>query len=324
MSPPAVRHQGPLLAGTLAAAVAVTAGVTWLVLIVDPAAGLSEGLRTGGLAGASVVALYGLWLNDRRRRLEEARQQVEEARLRLETDRAIDERFARSVEMLGDEADQVRVGAMHALAGLARGTPDYTQTVIDVLCAYLRRPFHHRAYEHADFDSDRSDFADPTGSRPSPEDAVDDRERQVRLTAQRVMLGLLPPAGDDGPAHALDLTGASLEFLDLAQRSIGELVGRRAVFHGITRLSSTLFTGRVLLTGSVFRGRLELDRARFTRGVSLRDARMHGKVDLSGATVAEFADLRWSEPAEVDLTGTTAAGAARLRLLPGTELQHRS
>jgi uncharacterized protein YjbI with pentapeptide repeats len=304
--------------------VALTGGITGLVLALDPTAGLSEGLRTGGLAGASVVALYGLWLNDRRRRLEEDRQAVEEERLRLESGRLVNERFARAIEMLGSEADQVRVGAMHTLAGLARGTPSYAQTVIDVLCAYLRRPFFHRAYDGEDFDTDRNDFADPAGVRLSAEDAADDRERQVRLAAQRVLLELLPPVAAGGPAYDLDLTGASLEFLTFEGRTVGELIGRRAVFHGITRLSRTVFTGRALLTGAVFRGRLELGRIQFRRGVSLRDARLLGPVDLTGATVEEFADLRWSDTADVDLAGTTVARAAKLELLPGTDLPRAS
>jgi hypothetical protein len=62
------------------------------------------------------VALYALWLNDRRRRTDEARHE-------LESDKAADERFARSIELLGNEADQVRVGALHALAWLADVTP---------------------------------------------------------------------------------------------------------------------------------------------------------------------------------------------------------
>jgi uncharacterized protein YjbI with pentapeptide repeats len=313
-------RQGLLLAGTLAAAVAVTAGITGLVLALDPVAGLSEGLRTGGVAGASVVALYALWLNDRRRRTEEARQGVEERRLQLEGDRSTNERFARSIEMLGNEADQVRLGAMHALAGLARATPSYTQTVIDVLCAYLRRPFFHRAYEHADADADRADFADPTGERVSDADAAEDRERQVRLTAQRVLRELLPPIGAGAQAVALDLTGAVLEFLDLEGRSIGEFVGRRAAFYGITRMSGAAFSGRVLLTGSVFRGRLEMGGARFGRGVSLMEARLLGAADLSGCTVVEFADLRWSEAADVDLSRSLAAPTANLLLPTGVDL----
>jgi uncharacterized protein YjbI with pentapeptide repeats len=315
------RRQALLLTGTLSLAVGVTAGISGWVLVADATAGVSEALRTGGLAGASVVALYALWLNDRRRRVEEDRQAVEEERLRVERGRTSHERFARAIEMLGHDADQVRVGAMHALAGLTRDTPSYTQTVIDVLCAYLRRPFFHHAYYRDGHNSDRNDFADPGRGRLSEEEAVDDRERQVRLAAQRVLVDLLPVAGSDGPDYDLDLTGASLEFLDLECRRLGGLFARRAIFHGITRMCGAEFAGRAMFTGAVFRGRLELGDVRFHAGVSLQKCSLAGPVDLTGSTIEDFADLRWQEPADVDLAGTVAREGARLKLLPGADLQ---
>jgi len=315
------RRQALMLTGTLTLATAVTAGISGWVLAADPTIGVSEALRTGGLAGASLVALYALWLNDRRRRVEEDRQAVEEERLRVERGRTSHERFARAIEMLGDDADQVRVGAMHALVGLARDTPSYTQTVIDVLCSYLRRPFFHHAYaRERRHDSHRNDFAEPPRGRLSEEEAAEDRERQVRLTAQRVLLDLLPAAGTDGPSYDLDLTGASLEYLDLESRRLGGLLARRATFHGITRMCGAEFAGRAMFTGAVFRGRLELGDVRFRAGVSLQEARLDGHVDLTGSTVEDFADLRWQQPADVNLAGTVAGEGVRLMLLPGTEL----
>ena len=100
-------------------------------------------------------------------RVEEDRQVVEEERLRVEGGRISHERFARAVELLGNEADQVRVGAMHALVGLARSTPSYTQTVVDVLCSYLRRPYFHHAYAHEGHDPDRTDTASSTKRPPT-------------------------------------------------------------------------------------------------------------------------------------------------------------
>ncbi len=136
--------RSPLL-WTLIASVALLCGVGgWL--LTDPATSRSDALKTGGLAGGAVVALYALWLNDRRRRVEEARQVIEQQRHDVDRERISDERFAKSVELLGHEADQVRVGALHALAGLARTRPEYRQTVLDVLCSYLRRPFTHGRY----------------------------------------------------------------------------------------------------------------------------------------------------------------------------------
>lgn len=128
-----------LLAGSVLAAIVVTVLTTVVLLLIEPTLSQAEAIKTGALAGGAVVALYALWLNDRRRRTEEARHE-------LESEKADDERFARSVELLGSEADQVRVGALHALAWLADSTPRYKQTVLDVLCAYLRQPFSHPSY----------------------------------------------------------------------------------------------------------------------------------------------------------------------------------
>lgn len=119
-----------MLIGNVLAAIVVTVVTTVVLLLVEPGLSKAEAIKTGGLSGGAVVALYALWLNDRRRRTDEARHE-------LESDKASDERFARSVELLGNEADQVRVGALHALAWLADSTPRYKQTVLNVLCAYL-------------------------------------------------------------------------------------------------------------------------------------------------------------------------------------------
>jgi hypothetical protein len=135
-----------------------------------------------------------------------------------------------------------------------------------------------------------------------------------------VLLDLLPAAGTDGPRYDLDLTGASLEFLNLECRRLGRLLARRATFHGITRMCGTEFAGRALFTGAVFRGRLELGDVRFRAGVALRSARLDGPVDLTSSTIEDFADLRWQEPADVNLAGTVAGEGVRLNLLPGSEL----
>src|SRR3954471_9510571 len=136
------------------AAIVVAVLTTVVLLLVEPELSKAEAIKTGGVAGGAVVALDALWLNDRRRRTDEARHE-------LESDKAADERFARSVELLGNEADQVRVGALHALVWLADSTPRYKQTVLDVLCAYLRRPFDHPEL--------RDDPADPDSGRSDPE-----------------------------------------------------------------------------------------------------------------------------------------------------------
>lgn len=314
------RREALLLAGTLITAIAVTVGVGWAVFAIDPAAGLAEALKAGGLAGAAVAALYALWLNDRRRRVEEGRQAVEEERLRTDGNRISHERFARAVEMLGHDADQVRVGGVHALVGLARDTTSYTQTVVDVLCAYLRRPFFHDAYTEHGRDPDRNDLAAAGRGRLSAEEAADGSERQVRLSAQRALGDLLPAAEADGSAVDLDLTGASLEYLDLEGRKVGRLLARWATFHGITRLSGARFEGQAMFTGALFRGRVELSKVRFLGGLSLLETTMEAEAAFDDAVFSDFADLRWTEPATVCLDGVTTTDRTRVRLGAGTVL----
>ncbi|MGH3671156.1 MAG: hypothetical protein ACRDSH_11045, partial [Pseudonocardiaceae bacterium] len=187
--PGAVRRSrdGSWLGTTILLAVALLIGVTAALLTLDPATSKSDAVRTGGLASAAVVALYALWLNDRRRKVEESRHELERRSNEQDRERVADERFARAVELLGHEADQVRVGALHALAGLARSRPSYTQTVLDVVCSYLRRPIDHPDYARG-----------ATGRQPAWEQAAvrdADRERQVRLAAQRVIGELVPDRG---------------------------------------------------------------------------------------------------------------------------------
>jgi hypothetical protein len=257
-----------LLAGTMLAAVVITAITTTTLIVIEPAASKAEALKTGGLAGGAVIALYALWLNDRRRRNEEARHE-------LEREKVADERFARSVELLGNAADQVRVGALHALAGLARSSPRYRQTVLDVLCAYLRMPIT---------------------------DDTDERERQVRLTAQRLIITDTLPWGHDPDPRAfhLDLTGATLENFPLEGRRIGRLRAPGSRFNGTAALGELFATKPVPLTGAVFDGRLDLHHAQLTGGLSLRDATFSGGVAITGAAVGTFLDLRTIPPTGPD------------------------
>jgi hypothetical protein len=296
------------LSGAIGAFLLVTG---WL--LTGAGASKVDALKTGGLAGGAIMALYGLWINDRRRTTEEARHELDRARAEQDRLRVSDERFAKSVELLGHQADQVRVGAMHALAGLARARPEYTQTVLDVLCAYLRRPFTHPRYEQRPADPDRARI-EPSRTWPSDRIEAADQEIQVRRTALRVIRQLLPAASEDtAPAYDLDLTSASLEYLDLSDRLIGTLVIRGAQLYGITtRLSGVRLSGPALFSRATVHGRIEWDGARLEGGLSLEGAELTGTVQTAGMTVGRFADLRTRRP--VDQAGELIVQA-------GTELK---
>jgi hypothetical protein len=316
------------LIGTILGALGVFALVAgWLLTGSDIDRG--EALKTGGLAAGSVVALYALWLNDRRRRVDEVRQDVERQRQELESsraehdrERAADERFLRAVELLGDEADQVRVGALHALAGLARSRPTYTQDVLDVICSYLRRPFDHPRY------------AAQRGDAPLEDTAAEreaDRWLQVRLTAQRLIADLLPEVDDpEAKAYNLDLHGATLEYFDVSRRVIGQLRAREQDLYESNSFHHCEFRGAAWFTGSRSWGRLYLQDARFAERSWFSRFTAHGLVDLARTTFhgdTKFANSTWAARVSfegatfehnVDLTQAAFRGGLDLRVAGGS------
>src|SRR5690606_14914824 len=71
------------------------------------------------------------------------RQRVDEDGALRDATRLHTERFTTAVSQLGDPSPAVKLGGVHALAGLADDAPtrELRQTCIDVLCAFLRLPY---------------------------------------------------------------------------------------------------------------------------------------------------------------------------------------
>ncbi len=289
---------------TLALAVLVFTGASTALLLFDPRVNGADALRTGGLAAGSVVALYALWLNDRRRRVDEQRQELETRRQSLESERytleqqrqaledrrtgneyerAADERFARAVELLGHEADQVRIGAIHGLVGLARTTPSYTQTVLDVLCSYLRRPFDHPKWTEP---NDAESI--PAAATPEQE-----RERTVRQTACKSLRTLLPGKEFvDPPIYHLDLIDAHLELIDLSDRVVGRVAAYSATFRHTVHFERAEFRGPLVLSGAVFLDRLRAEDAVFHERVAAQAVTFRRAVDFDRSECLDELDLR--------------------------------
>lgn len=272
----------------VAMAAVVTAGTSVLLYFLKAPA--VEIVKTAGVAGGAVVALYALWLNDRKHW--------------LESEKVADERFARSVEMLGNEADQVRVGAMHSLVWLATSTPRYTQTVLDVLCAYLRRPFTHTTWD--------LNGGDPDATFPEELTRDEQREQQVRRTAQRLIRDLLSWGNDKKVYYDLDLTGAALEYFQLDGRRVNRFIARRAQFYGITQFPKIDVRSTTLFSGATFHGRFDLSGSNFEGGIAFSEVTFKGRVDFNGAKVGRFLALADTAPAEQ---------RGELELLPGTALR---
>ncbi|WIM99949.1 hypothetical protein ACTOB_003619 [Actinoplanes oblitus] len=65
----------------------------------------------------------------------------DEAAERRENTKLFNERFGKAAEQLGSDKAAVRLAGVYAMAGLADDWDTGRQTCIDVLCAYLRKPY---------------------------------------------------------------------------------------------------------------------------------------------------------------------------------------
>ncbi|WP_327687077.1 pentapeptide repeat-containing protein [Streptomyces sp. NBC_00467] len=188
------------------------------------------------------------------------RQRVDEAGAHREATRLHTERFSQAVEQLGSDSPAVRLGGVHALAGLADDAPDdgLRQTCIDVLCAYLQLPFTPDPGDGPTYQEDHHRFLAFRNVRHTILRLIGDHYRRPRGTHRSWQ-------GCD-----LDLTGVTID---------GTMDFRGAVFSG----------GAVSFSGARFSGgAVSFIRTRFTGGaVNFDGARFTGTtVFFSGAAFA--------------------------------------
>ncbi|MFJ4585544.1 pentapeptide repeat-containing protein [Streptomyces echinatus] len=234
-------------------------------------------LSFGVVAGAG--ALVALIVAYRRQRIDEDGALREATRLHTE-------RFTTAVDQLGNESAAVRLGAVHALAGIADDAPtrDLRQTCIDVLCAYLRLPYIAESDLPAgDVHARRAHLA----------------VREVRHTVIRVIrdhLCLPPEHAHSWQGHDFDLTDTTFDG--------GEDFNGATFSGGHVNFGGATFSGGVVSFGG----------ATFSGGVvSFADAEFSGgTVDFRGShcgSWVSFAGARFSG-GTVTFRGTWFSGGA--------------
>jgi len=216
------------------------------------------------------------------------------------TERRLTELYVAAADQLGSDRAPVRLAGLYALERLADTHPEHRQTVVNLLCAYLRMPW--------------------TPAAPDAPAATDHREeREVRLTAQRVLTAHLRDTETSAhwPDMDLDLTGATLDGWRLTGARVVGCRAAGARFVGTASFAGSVFAGPVDLTGAVFEEAAEvtgaffndavtLDRATFRDGLSAglalfaelsaRDTLFEGPVGCRSAAIgrATFAGARFS------------------------------
>jgi len=241
-----------------------------------------EAIQIGLTLGAGVSGSIAIVLAFRRQWLSERAQVHAEDDA---TQRRITELYARAVEELGHDKAPVRLGGMYALERLAQDQSVQRQTVVDVICAYLRMPF---------------DVPGPiTGmTRTGPDEASaiksegvprsgDRQELQVRRTAQILLEShLTVPDGNNvgiseenyWPGMRIDLSGATLIDFGFYRCHAHYANFRDTYFAGNAQFEGAQFSEGVRFDGARFSGTANFNEARFDIGERFTAASFEGAI----------------------------------------------
>ena len=260
-----------MLAAAAAVVVVAIAVTTWLLTIAsgakpgtDQANSRLDAVRTGLAAGAGVGAAVGLMLAFRRQHHQEI---VTDLTDRDATERRITELYTKAVEQLGSDKAPVRLGGLYALERLAQDNPAHRQTIVNVICAYLRMPFSPTppaSKPQPEATEDQGEPAPETETRTDGIGATWQQERQVRLTAQRILAEHLrddrakdqrstePASPRFWPDIRLDLAGATLIDFNLENCAMVDANFEGATFSGVAAFEEATIRGTAWFLGATF------------------------------------------------------------------------
>lgn len=223
----------------------------------DPAAARVEAIKTGLTIGAGTGGVFALLLAVRRQWHQELSAAATEHDA---AERRVTELYTKAVEQLGSTQAPVHMGGLYALERVAQNTPEQRQTVVNVLCAYLRMPFtlpstsprrlgirRRPGAQHSYHGSTQPREASTTSAGAVRE------ELEVRLAAQGILTMHLQPGFDTFWEDIdLNLANATLISLDLSGCRARYVTFDRATFTGSIACHVAKFTGRASFRGAKF------------------------------------------------------------------------
>jgi uncharacterized protein YjbI with pentapeptide repeats len=245
--------------------------------------------------------LFALYLAVRRQRATEQDLRDRRAAQRHTEDdaseRRITELFTRAADQLGSDKHTVRLAGLYALERLAQSHPAHRQTIVSLLCAYLRTPYaapparvfvqgikrstlRNMRIRSASLLSESARVATVTVHR----EAI--LEQDVRLSVQRILADHLRPdadvAGTPNSKYwpeeiSLDLSGANLINFNLFG----------CVIHGANFIHAT-FTGSAGFDGVTFTDRVVFAGANFTRFAMFMGVKFNGHANFGDVIFTEF------------------------------------
>lgn len=234
----------------------------------DRAALRLDALKTALTVGAGVAGAAAILLGLRRQWLSEHAQRhlVFDS-----TERRVTDLYTKAADQLGHDSAAVRLAGLYALERVAQTHKQHRQTILDVLCAYLRMNIE-----------------------------TEPQEREVRRTAQRIITEHLvwPTWVNEQPASFwassdLDLRGAELRGLslencrlrraDFSHATLHDCFIVRSSFTGIPwGTSGPTGVGGAYFRGATFEGRTVFEDVQFEGDVSFAEAVFKGTAYIGG------------------------------------------
>lgn len=274
----------------------VVAAFVWVVLLRlyggENAQVQLDAIRTAGTLVVGTGGAVALLLAARRQRYTEL-SLVHTDRDAIE--RRITELYTKAADQLGSTQAPVRLAGLYALERLAHSTVEHRQTIVDVICAYLRMPYSpppangaaamYRGPTPAQRRRARTIMQCSMRGMSASEGSQQERakhERQVRLTAQDILRRNLtvtdqrrrwwqqqPPVGPTWSGIHLDLSEATLLDFSLTRCQLDWANFRGTQFIGDTNFRHARFSDRTWFESARFDGPAdftdaEFDRVRFT------------------------------------------------------------
>jgi hypothetical protein len=259
-----------------------------------------ELIKTGLTVGAGTGGIVALVLAGRRQWATE----------RDSTERRLTELYLKAVEQLGSDKSAIRHGGLYALERVAQDNPAQRQTVVNVICAYLRNPYlpavpltgsRRLGARRAPRPAPSGDL--PLRARmsvtvPSPSSATTAeawQEREVRLTAQHILAHHLRPGEDDDhpldtfwPVIDLDLARARLIDFDLSEAQVRTARFGGTTFEGRADFAGTRFDAEAWFSRTRFAGDARFDNADFSGAVVFEETIFDGYAAFTGAAFGQF------------------------------------
>jgi hypothetical protein len=294
--------------------VATTAAALWVLLAaVDTpqASDRIDVIRTALTIGGGTGGVVALVLAGRRQWRSEVSAHSSEHDA---TERRITDLYTKAADQLGSAKAPVRLAGLYALERLAQNNRDLRQTVVNVMCAYLRMPYS----------SSTSEDSNESAATRSDALAEQEQERQVRLAAQRIISDHLRPGLQQSfwPGIDLDLNGATLHDFYLFECVAGKVRFDNARFVGGATFRKTTFVYDAWFDGASFQSRPTFEGASFLDDVTFEYAVFERGAEFSEVTFYKRADFsRIQLDRDLDFYGAEAAADADHRWPSGWVLR---